>query len=342
MASKKHARKEFDWRSYSRPTRILDDQQEAALSQGHLAPLLEYAASHPDLTLLIRARQATLYYLGVSLVRMRASEDGPVGEIDANLRAPRAERSASELIESFPLRDAGDVASLIRTLDSLREDLDRWNANGEPSPAREHLLRFYADNRGREAESGELLVLDVEYPYGRGRFDFVALRRAVSVGGTGAFTTPRLVLGDLRYPGRTLGGSARMSDFASSASELAHALSGEHLERVKAEIGLLLRQKQRLGLLRTDIPFERFADGDPELLVVFSDPDVVDAKFDAPVAELHDKLIAKRFPADRLAFAAVGEARENAESADRVDLTVREADVFDYRAFKGMRKRRRG
>ena len=75
---------------------------------------------------------------------------------------------------------------------------------------------------------------------------------------------------------------------------------------------------------------------------MFSDPDVVDAKFDAPVAELHDKLIAKRFPADRLAFAAVGEARENAESADRVDLTVREADVFDYRAFKGMRKRRRG
>ena len=341
VAAKKSAKREFDWRTYSRPSRLLGDELEAALSTGFLAPLLGLARSSPDLSLQLRAGQATLYYRGTSLVRVRAGETGAVGEVDANLRLPHSQRSSAERLESLPMADPDEVAEAMSVLDSLRVDLDHWSANGEPAPARQRFLGFLAENSGRRPGVDELLVVDVEYPYGRRKFDFVAVRRAESVGGSGAFTTPSLVLGDLRYPGRPLRGSSRLADFGSDASELAHALSGEHLHRVREEIGALLHQKQRLGLLPVDIPFERIAEGMPDLLVVFTDPEVIEPQFDAPIAELHDKLIARRFPVEKLRFAAVGSARENFAASDSADSALHSDDVCDYRAFKSMRKRRR-
>ena len=168
------------------------------------------------------------------------------------------------------------------------------------------------------------------------------VRRTPFVGGRGAFAMPRLVLGDLRYPGRPLGGSAQPAEFGSDAAELSHALAGDHLAHVRDEVGAMLRQKQELGLLPLGIPFERISEGYPELLVVFDDADIADARFDAPIADLHDKLVARRFPTEHLRFANVGLAREGAGSPDASKLAVREGDVLDYRAFKGMRRRRRG
>lgn len=341
MASKKSTKREFDWRAYSRQPRTLTDEQETALATGRLAPLLELARSNSGFSLQVRANQATLYYRGVSFVRVRAKEAGLVGEVDANLRLPHAERSSAERLESFALGNAGEVAELMESLNGMRQDLDRWSAEGEPLPAREYLLKFLAQNSGRWPDADKLLVVDVEHPYGRRKFDFVGVRCAESVGGAAAFTTPRLVLGELRHPGRPLGGSSRMADFGSDASELAHALSGEHLARVREEVGGLLRQKQRLNLLPATIPFEHITDGYPELLVVFTGADVADARFDAPLAELHDKLVVRRFPVDRLRFAAVGQAREGLAEPNSSELAVRSGDVFDYRAFKTMRKRRR-
>ena len=343
MASKSSAKKEFDWRDYSRPERRLSEGLELALQEGHLGEVRAYARSDSNLSLQIRADQATLYYRGFSLLRIRDAEEGLIADVDANLRLRRAERASAERLETVPARDATETSHLLEVVDDLRKGLDRWSAAGEPPPSRSHLLEFLAANAGRTAISDELLVVDIEYPYGRRKFDFVALRRAPSVGGAAAFTTPRLVLGDLRYPGRTLGGSSRPSEFGSDAGELAHALSGEHLARVRAEVAELTDQKQRLGLLPADIPFDRIAEGNPDLLEVFTDPTVAEQRFDAPLAELHDKLIARRFPVDHLRFAAVGAAREGGVAPGSVagGLTVESEDVLDYRAFKALRKRRR-
>jgi hypothetical protein len=49
-------------------------------------------------------------------------------------------------------------------------------------------------------------------------------------------------------------------------------------------------------------------------------------------------MVARHFPAELLALAAIGEARP---AGDDSSLEVLEDDVLSYRAFKGLRKRLR-
>jgi hypothetical protein len=336
VAAKKSTKREFDWRSYTKPARLLSPEQEAALLGGVLEPLLRLALDDPALSLEIRARQATLYSRGASLVRLRGAEAPFIAEIDANLRLPKAERAGAEQLETFSLATAADVSALLGELESLGAVIERWAA-GEPAPStREHLTRFAAANNGAD-EGDELIVVDIEYQYGRRKFDFIGMRRAAGVGGLGAFSTPRLVIGELRSPGRPLTGNSALSGFGSDAAEFAHALAGEHLIRAKAELADLIAQKVRLGLLPEDLPFMRFTEDLPELLAVFTDPNFAEPELDAPIAELHDKLVARRFPTELLCFTATGEAA--AAYGGDAEPRVWEDDVMAYRAFKGFRKR---
>jgi hypothetical protein len=333
MAAKKSTKREFDWRSYSKPARLLTAEQEDALSGGLLRPLLDLALSCLGVSLEIRARQATLYYRGVSLARITGATEPFSASIDANLRLPRSERPGTEQLETWPLATAEQVSAFVGELAALRTLLDGFAAE-EPISARERLTAFAAANRVTP-ESAELLVVDLEYQYGRRRFDFVAMRRASSVGGPGAFTTPRLVIGELytghRFP-TAVGG---MTSFGADAAEFAHALSQEHLMRAQAELGELAAQRTRLGLL-PETPFSHFAEGLPELLVAFTDPRFFESAFDAPLAELHDRLVARHYPTELLRLSAVGEARPESDDAS---LAVGEDELLHYRAFKGMRKR---
>lgn len=331
MAAKKSTKREFDWRAYSKPARLLTPEQESAFSSGILRPFLELALGDDGVSLEIRARQATLYYRGSSLVRITGAQPPFSASIDANVRLPRADRPGAEQLETWPLQTAEQVSACVEELARLRAVLDGFAAE-EPVSAREHLTSFARANRVAP-ESAELIVVDIEYQYGRRRFDFVAMRRATSVGGAGAFTTPRLAIGELHTGSRQPGGV--LTSFGADAAEFAHALSQEHLVRAKTELGDLVRQRQRLGLL-PETPFTHFAEGMPELLVAFTEPAFVTPVFDAPLSELHDRLIARRFPVELLRLAAIGAARPESDDAS---LSVTEDDLLPYRAFKGMRKR---
>jgi hypothetical protein len=333
MAAKKSTKREFDWRSYSKPARLLTSEQEDALSSGILRPLLDMALADDGVSLEIRARQATLYYRGVSLVRVAGAPESFSASIDANVRLPRAERPGAEKLETLPLTTAEQVSACIEELASLRALLDRFAAEEHVS-AREQLTAFAVANRANP-ESAELIVVDIEYQYGRRRFDFVAMRRATSVGGEGAFTTPRLVIGELYTGHRFPDAVGGMTSFGAEAAEFAHALTQEHLIRAQSELGELAAQRQRLGLL-PELPFVHFAEGLPELLVVFTNPTFFTPAFDAPLAELHDRLVARHYPTELLRLAAVGEARPESEDTS---LAVGEDELLHYRAFKGMRKR---
>ena len=335
MSAKKSTKREFDWRQYSKPARLLTPVQESELLGGLLRPLLDLALNHAGLSLQIRARQATLYYRGVSLVRLSGAEPPFTAQIDANLRLPRAERTGAERLESWPLADSENVSALLGEVQGLCEFADVLAAEEEATPARDVLLRFAEANGPHLSASAELAVVDVEYQYGKRRFDFVAMRRATGVGGLGAFTTPRLVIGELFTGDRAPSSPAGLTTFGAEAAQFAHALSGEHLERAKVELTELAAQKVRLGLLVPDLPFSHFTAGSPELLVAFTTPSFSAASLDAPIAELHDRAVARHFPAELIEFAAVGEAR----AGDDHSLAVAEDDVLPYRAFKGMRKR---
>jgi hypothetical protein len=336
MAAKKSTKREFDWRTYSKPSRLLTFEQEEALLGGVLRPLLDLAHNDATINFEIRARQANLYYRGVQIVRITGAEAPFSASIDTTLRVPRAERPGAEALETWPLTTPDEVSACLVEIASLRAGLDAF-AQTEPLTARDLLMQFAAANR-IDAETAEIVVVDVEYQYGRRKFDFVAIRRAVSVGGAGAFTTPRLVIGEVYTGHRMPGATSGLTSFGAEAAEFVHALSGEHLMRAGAEIGELVLQRERLGL-SPETPFARITDGLPELLTVFVRPDFATTAYDAPIAELHDRAVIRHFPADLMRFSAAGDAR--LESADK-SLTLGEDDVLTYRAFKGMRKRLQG
>lgn len=338
MSAKKSTKREFDWRQYSKPARLLTPAQEAELLGGFLRPLLDLALADSALSLQIRARQATLYHRGVSLVRLSGAEPPFTAQIDANLRLPRTERTGAELLETWPLADAADVAALLGEARNLCEFADTLAAEETAAPARDVLMRFAEANGPHVSQAAELVVVDVEYQYGRRRFDFVAMRRATGVGGLGAFTTPRLVIGELFTGDRAPSAPAGLITFGAEAAQFAHALSGEHLDRAKAELTALAAQKIRLGLLSPDLPFSHFTAGSPELLVAFTPPSFSQSSLDAPIAEMQDRAVARHFPAELIEFAAIGDAR----STGGHSLAVAEDDVLPYRAFKGMRKRLQG
>jgi len=329
MAKKQATKREFDWRSYTKPVRLLSDDQEAAFAGGVMSPMLEWALSHQGVRFEIRARQAALYLHGTMLLRIRGAEQPFVGEIDANIRLPRAERPGAEKLETWELSTADQVARCVAELDSLLELTEDFSLSAEPTE-RAVLHAFAQGNTG--AEDSDYVVVDTEYQYGHRRFDFVAMQRAEGVSGFPGFTTPRLVVGQLKSAGRSMAGSAGLAPYAADFAEFARALSGKHLQRAKAELDALVAQKQRLGLFPESIPFRHFTADDPEYLVVFAGVAVGESSLDAPIAEMHDRLVARHYQPDLLRLASVGPT-DSTEA-----LSIHADDALPYKAFKSYRK----
>lgn len=331
MAKKSHTKREFDWRSYTKPARLLSPQQESALLGGGLSPLLHLALSRHDLRLDIRSRQAAFYCLGTLVLRLRGAEAPFVAEIDTNVRLPKSERLGSEHIETWPLSTPEDVTACVAEVASLCELTAGFN---EDNPASERaILHAFADANG--TADGDLLVIDTEYQYGKRRFDFVAMRRAEGVAGPGGFTTPRLVVGQLKSAPRPLGGTSGLAVYASDFAEFARALGGAHLTQAKEELAELFAQKQRLGLAPADIPFRHLTEDDPEYLVVLAGFSASDQALDPPLIEMHEKIVTRHYRPELLRLASV----ENPANSGGLRLAA--GDMMTYREFKGYRKRLR-
>lgn len=328
MAKSRSTRREFDWRAYTKPPRLLTAEQELSCAEGVLSPLLAWAKCTDSVRFEIRARQAAIYHAGTMLLRIRGSAPPFVGEIDANIRVPREERSGAERLEIWPLSSADEVAAARTELDALRE-FDVAQASGENPSERSVLHAFATANDGRADAEARYIVADAEFQYGRRRFDFVGMQRAEGVGGLAGFTTPRLVFGQLKSGARPLAGSSGLVAHAADFADFAQALGGTHLETARAELTDLVRQKLRLGLLSKDIPFRHFTEDDPEYLVVFSGFDLASTILDAPLAEMHDKLVARHCRPELLRFASV-------------ETGVGAQDALTYREFKRYRKDLRG
>ena len=332
MAKKTNTKREFDWRSYTKPARLLSDEQEQALDDGVLSPLLRLAHERSDLRPEIRARQIAFYCRGTLLLRVRGAEEPFTGEIDANVRLPRAERSGAERLESRPLTTTDEVAACVAELSALCE-LTASFIDSSELPERD-VLHAFAD--ANSAASGDLVVIDTEYQYGKRRFDFVAMKRAEGVAGSGGFTTPRMVVGQLKSAPRPLGGSSGLSPYVADFADFARALGGTHLAQAKDELAELFAQKQRLGLLPADVPLRHLTEDDPEYLVVLAGFSAGDPLLDMPLAEMHEKLVTKHYSPDLLRLSSIE------DPLDKGQLRLQADDMMTYRAFKGYRKRMRG
>ena len=250
--------------------------------------------AEPLLALEIRARAASLYYRGVSLGRI--SGDGPfVAELDA-VGAAGAER--------LSLVDADDVSALLGRIETACAAVD--SKPGTTTTALSVTTSRCSRPRtaGGDLFASEYLFVDLEYTYGKRRYDLVALRRTEGVTGPGGFANPRLVLVDARCAGQSLTGQNGLDAVGGDVADFAKALGGAHLERARIEMAELAAQKVRLGLLPADLEVRGIDDGMPEFLVLFANYEgIEDSRHDAAIIALHDRLNARHFPTDRLRFA---------------------------------------
>jgi hypothetical protein len=334
MAKGKATRREFDWRTYTKPRRLLTVEQECSFGEGLLSPLLAFAQRTGGTRFEIRARQAAIYHDGTMLLRIRGADRPFVGEIDANVRLPRSQRTGAELLEMWPLTNQDEVSAVVSELDTLITLEEGRESGGTPSD-RGLLHAFASANDGRSSAGARLVVADTEFPYGRRRFDFVGMQRAEGVGGSAGFTTPRLVFGQFKSGGKPLGGTSGLVANAADFVDFAQALGGAHLANARAELDQLVAQKLRLGLLGDDIPFRHFTEDDPEYLVVFSGVDLASPALDATLAETHDKLVGRHWRPELVRFAVTDSRVAESPASDQ---TFGVLDALDYRTFKRYRK----
>ena len=255
MAKSKSTRREFDWRTYSKPSRLLTAEQERSLSDGALSPLLAWARRHNDsVRFEIRSRQAAIYHSGTMLLRIRGAEPPFFGEIDANVRLPRQSAPASNAWRPgrwlLPTKSRPWSQSSTRCASSTA-------SIGPMTPRRSAavLHAFATANDARSDTGSRVVVADAEFQYGKRRFDFIGMSRAEGVGGLAGFTTPRMVFGQFKSGGRPLTGTSGVVAHASDFAELVQALGGAHLAAARTELDELVQQKLRLGLLNEDLPF---------------------------------------------------------------------------------------
>lgn len=323
MAKKAQTKRAFDWRTYSKPARLLTSAQEEAFGGGMLAPLLEWAAADARTRVEIRSRQAAFYHRGVSLARVQG--DGPhLAEFEA------AAGSAPERVE---IASAEDVAELERRLEHTRSECDRSLDSGDT--ARNH--RGFASaiaqgNRGDDLWADALIVADADYSLGRRKLDLVALLRTEGVTGPGGFANPDLAFIDVRVPGQSLTGPAGLAAVADDLADFCKALSGDHLRHTEAEIGELVAQKVRLGLLPAELEVRGISQGMPHLIIAFAESDPRPPACDAAIVELHDRLAARHFPTHRLRFLHFTQVPEDGDG-----LALEPGDAAGYREFKAYR-----
>lgn len=318
--AKKSTSRQFDWRSYSKPARLLTEAQEEALIDGVLRPLLDEVGAQPLMRLDIRAASASIYYRGASIARLTGN--GPFAiELDSGGRIDVASSAdADAAIEAL----RADRAAV----DSALESAERNERSYEQAIA--------AANAGHALFTDELIVIDLEYTYGKRRYDLVALHRREGVTGPGGFANARLAFIDLRVPGQSLVGGGGLASVGADFAEFVKALSGEHLDRARTEYTDLISQKQCLGLLPSDLEFRGFTEELPELFAIFAEVPIENTANDVALQELHERLTARHFPTERLRFVSLPDVPEDGHGA-----TVAEEDVFDYRGFKAYRQAQR-
>jgi hypothetical protein len=236
----------------------------------------------------------------------------------------------------LPLETADQVGALLETLAEMRAEVDAaWEADDRSE--RDYLQVIADANGGDDLYASEYVVVDLEYTYGKRRYDLVALRRYEGVTGPGGFAHPALTFIDVRCPGQALGGTNGLDAVGADLAEFAKALGGSHLARSAAELAELVAQKVRLGLLPADLEVRSLGDSLPELLVLFADFDVADREHDAAIISLHEKLTARHYPTDLLHFAHMPHVGASAADAPLLG----EGDAMTYRQFKEYRARGR-
>ena len=165
--------------TYTKPARLLAEGQEASLRDGLLSPLRVLVAESPTLRLDIRARSLSLYYRGASLLRLTGEP------FVAELEATGGGAPVRLLLET-----EAQVAGLLGKIAEERDRVDREAVAMSAGAARREVLQQLAKaNEGHDLFASEYVVVDLEYTYGKRRYDLIAIKRTEGVTGPAGFRT---------------------------------------------------------------------------------------------------------------------------------------------------------
>jgi len=261
---------DVDLDTYRKADRYLAKEMEVSLREGGLQPILDEVLVDPTLQLDIRERRFNVYYGGGNLLLVDGRNNPWKLHFDANyfagssLEIPNLPKffemkaDAKRWVDAFPELKAGMI--------------DWWTRH--PKGERAHCQAIAAtNNENNGVPATDYLILDLEYEWGKRRFDLMAARRNVTDEDPTGWIEPILVFVEVKSDVGACTGQSGLSDHASDYRDIVLARNGRRTDDIKLEYQNIIRQKQRLGLLSDTLTFMRFAKTVPELLIVFVDVD---------------------------------------------------------------------
>lgn len=252
--------------TYKKSPRLLEKLMEQALEPGGgLYPVLEAVLQDERLRLDIREHRFNVYYAGGNLLLVDGRKRPWVFHFDAKyfkggiLMPPPLPMEYSTEDETRAWVDA--FPSLIAGME------DWWTRH--PKGERAHCQAMAAAN---SAQSGlpptDYLVIDLEYQWAQRRFDMIAAKRRPTEDDPSGWVKPNLVFIEVKSEYGACKGKSGLGDHARDYRDIITSRGGESVRDIKREYEDVIAQKKQLGLLGKMLPFERFSEAVPDLLIV--------------------------------------------------------------------------
>lgn len=277
-------KQEVNLNIYQKAPRMLSEQMMVALEPGgDLHPVLIAVAGDVRLRLDIRDRRFNVFYGGGNLMRVDGRTFPWELHFDEKYFKGGAIRPPA-LPTQFSTTD--DTRAWVQAFPELIAGMDDW-WNQHPRGERALCQAMAALNSGT-VQSGDYLVLDLEYQWAQRRFDMVAAKRRLTEDDETGWKEPDLVFVEVKCTCGACTGTSGLSAHAQDYQDIITSKNGQSVYDIKLEFERVVAQKVRLGLFDRSVGFRRFSPEVSELLMVLVDFDPNTPSMRMPLNNVRD------------------------------------------------------
>jgi len=275
-------KQEVNLEIYQKAPRMLEEPMEVALGPGGgLHQILVAVAGDDRLRLDIRDRRFNVYYGGGNLMRV----DGRKSPWELHFDEKYFKGGTLQppvLPPNFLTTD--DACAWVQAFPKLIAGMEYWWSL-HPKGEKAHCQAMAATNSGT-AQSGDYLVLDLEYQWAQRRFDMVAAKRRLTEDDATGWAEPDLVFVEVKCTCGACSDTSGLSAHANDYRDIIKAKKGGAVHDIKLEFETVVAQKVRLGLFDRSLGFMRFSPKVSELLLVLIDIDPNASSMKKPLSEV--------------------------------------------------------
>ena len=280
--------------TYKKKPRMLSRELLPALQTGCLSPIRAAVNDDDNLRLDIRDQRFNVYYGGGSLLRVgrRGSHWEP--HFDTKYYKKKGDSTClilPEWLERLPraLNGSNETLEWVAVFPKLKEVMEAWWLH-HPKGERAHCQSMAKTNGERSGNpASDYLILDMEYQWAQRSLDLIAAKRNTTVQDPIGWERPVLVFIEVKSARKALVGEAGIAAHVKDFGEIVQPRElrkRQAIEEIKEEFIEVVNQKRTLGLLSKKLPLRQFADGPPEMLLVFVGPDIDDSCLAGPLSHV--------------------------------------------------------